>query len=178
MSPQLILRIAGIAALVIAALFAVLAVHYYLTQDIRGVMDDLSGKARARGVAGTRRRASERSTAGPSRQGRAAAAVAPVRQGEVQAAPAVAAPADPVPAPMPAFALADEAGPSTMLVAAGRTEGVVSAPPAHDVEDDLETMVAPEGKEPPVGTSPSSGFHLTKSIVMIHSQEIIAEIEE
>ena len=57
MSPQVILRIAGIALLVIGALFAFLAIHYFVSNDIRGVMDDLSGKARAKGVAGARGRA-------------------------------------------------------------------------------------------------------------------------
>ena len=78
MQPQLILRIAGIAALVIAALFAVLAVHYYFSQHIKAVMDDLSGKARAQGVAQVRGTSGGGRTSGPRHAARPTA-VAPMR---------------------------------------------------------------------------------------------------
>jgi len=143
LTPQFILRVLGIAALVVAVLFAVLAVHYYLTQNIRAVMDDLSGKARARGVTSGRRRAAERTSSEGPRGHRAKPAAAPVRQGEVEPAPQELAfpepmpAAEPVPAAMAGNALAfdeDEAG--TMLVSA-TSLGALAA----TSEDDLETMV-------------------------------------
>ncbi len=49
MSPQFILRIAGYVALGVSVLLAFLSVQYFFSHDIKGVMDDLSGKSRARG---------------------------------------------------------------------------------------------------------------------------------
>ena len=48
-SLQTILFFAGIAFIVLAVVLAIVAIAYYVKQDIRGVMDDLSGKARQRG---------------------------------------------------------------------------------------------------------------------------------
>ena len=56
-TPQLIFFIAGIAALVVAAILFVIAMTYYSRQDIRGVKNDLAGKARQgqRGASTVRR---------------------------------------------------------------------------------------------------------------------------
>lgn len=184
MSPQLILRIAGIAFLVIAALFALLAVHYYLTQNIRAVMDDLSGKARAIGVAGVRRRASEPGKSA-TRPGRKATAVTSVHQGEVAEAPMGNGNSPAASPSMPAFD--DEDSMSTALVAAtvfsgermnsgtmvfGEAAGAV-VPAASQIKEASETPVQVQKG---AGVSPAL-FCLTRSVIMIHSQEVIADSE-
>ena len=181
MSVQLILRIAGIAALVFSALFAMLAVHYYLSQDIKGVMDDLSGKARARGVAGARKRAHEASRPAAARSGRVATAT-PVERDEIEEAPRMATDS-PVPsAPMP---MLDEDDVDTVLVAATVRAGESTAggavvpseagevaAPAY-VRQKSQTTDASVLAGEAAGAAPAI-FRLTRSIVMIHSQEVIA----
>lgn len=180
-TPQLILRVAGIAALVIAALFAALAVHYYLTQNIKAVMDDLSGKARARGVAGTKRRSVEDAGRGGKKR---ASRDAVARQGVVEEAPAVA---DAEQAGQPIFAaqVDDEDDAGTVLVAPTYAGAAMSL----SSEDDVATVVAPEdtqtgrvregGAVDSDAAVPSSAlFRMTRSLVMIHSQEVIAANEE
>lgn len=49
-TPQAILMYLGIAALLVAVLFVALAAHTFFHEDIRGVMDDLSGRRRANAV--------------------------------------------------------------------------------------------------------------------------------
>ena len=146
---QTILRIAGIALLVVAVLFALLAIQYYLSRDIRSVMDDLSGKARARGVAssgsqgrqqsGTQRNSSRR-TARTRRDEARPMAAAPVQVREV---------------------VVDD-GPGTALVAAPVEVAVASAPV--------------QAKQNTQGEAPTAQpiFQLTRSIVLTDSQEVIA----
>lgn len=155
MSPQLILKIVGIAALVVSALFALLAVHYYLTQNIRAVMDDLSGKARARGVAGTRSRANAERGSGQHRPAPAPA----VKQGQVEPA----APASPAMGDL-FSALPEEDDGGTMLVAAASSVPTGAQPqqPAQPAPQD----VAP------------ASFQLTRRVVLIHSREVIVANEE
>lgn len=163
MTPQLILRFAGIAALVVSALFTALAVHYYLTNHIRAVMDDLSGKARAQGVAATRARAVWEGQRGQTsrRQASAPKKEASVTQGTV------------TPAQMPQVEMPQ-----------------VSAP-AFDDEDDLGTVVVDADFTTPsfaagqaaTTTSTSDGaqsavaFHVIKNIVLCDSNQIIAAEE-
>ena len=45
-TPQLVFMVLGIVALVVAAVLLVMAIAYYVRNDIRGVQDDLSGKTR------------------------------------------------------------------------------------------------------------------------------------
>lgn len=168
MTPQVILRIAGIVALVVSVLFAVLAVHYYLTQNIRAVMDDLSGKARARGMAGTRARSM--GEARGTRRGEQAAARRPgARKAEVtDEAPSV-----------PAFAadVPDDDDLGTKLVPAtvgpaapGGTEAEATYETAADAGSTGDEDRAPE-------THGAGLFCVTRRIVMIHAQEIIAPNE-
>lgn len=176
MDMQLILRIVGVVLLVIAALFAVLAVHYYLTQHIRAVMDDLSGKARAQGVAQVRR-----DTAAPSRGGarRQARDATPATVDEPAAAPARSAG---VVEPAPVFQAfpEDEGDSGTVLVASAfsarpnEDDLATMVEPEAVSEDDLATEVAPEEQ----ASSARPTFRLTKRIVLIHSQEVIATSEE
>lgn len=168
MQPQFILRVVGIAALVVAVLFALLAVHYYLTQNIRAVMDDLSGKTRARGVAGARTRVSSDSrrseTHRSSRQNVAPAA------GSVDSASPTAQPrraeVTPAPQPMP-MAFEDEDDTGTVLV------GAVHSGASAAGDTSQKPSPAPETVP---GDKPL--FRITRSIVLIHSQEVIATSEE
>lgn len=163
MTPQLILRIVGIAALVVSALFTALAVHYYLTNHIRAVMDDLSGKARAQSVASTRAQAVWEGRRGQTsrRQASAPKKEAAVTQGTV------------TPAQMPQVEMPQ-----------------VSAP-AFDDEDELGTVVVEAdftmqsvaAGQVATTTSSSDGapgavvFHVVKSIVLCDSNQIIAAEE-
>ena len=158
MDMQLILRIVGVVLLVIAALFAVLAVHYYLTQHIRAVMDDLSGKARAQGVARTQRRAAK------AGEGKRSQARRPARS-KVQAGQAATAPASVAPEmDLPQMVVVDDEGPGTQLVAAAVPQQMPAPQP-----------VAPKQ----AGATPAPAtFRVTRRVVLIHSQEVIAASEE
>lgn len=54
MSIQQIFFFAGIAAFVLAVVFAAIAGYVFVTKDIRSVMDDLSGRSRERNILGLR----------------------------------------------------------------------------------------------------------------------------
>ena len=163
MTPQLILRIVGIAALVVSALFMALAVHYYLTNHIRAVMDDLSGKARAQSVASTRAQAvwegrrgqtSRRQTSAPKRE-------AVVTQGTVTPAQTPMPEMPQVPAP--AFDDEDELG--TVVVEADFTMQPAAAGQAA-------TTTSPSD-----GAPSAVAFRVVKSIVLCDSNQIIAAEE-
>lgn len=158
LTPQLILRMLGIAALVVAALFAVLAVHYYLTNNIRAVMDDLSGKARAQGVARTQRRSAK------AGEGKRSQARRPARS-KTQAGQAATAPASVAPEmDLPQMVVVDDEGPGTQLVAAAVPQQMPAPQP-----------VAPKQ----AGATPAPAtFRVTRRVVLIHSQEVIAASEE
>lgn len=165
MSMQDILRIAGIALLVIAALFVILAIHYFVTNDIRGVMDDLSGKARARGVAGTRRAtaASQSRKAAQARERAGAKAAKPqVTKGTVASAQAEA----PQPEASQAASVAiDEDDMGTLVVDADFG--------AAPVGINKEAM----GGSPAPGQGASQGtvaFRVTRTIILCDSDKIIA----
>lgn len=177
MTPQLILRVVGIAALVIAVLFAVLAVHYYLTQNIKSVMDDLSGKARARGVAGTKRRAVEEAGKGGKRHMPHDTAA---REGVVEEASAA-----PEAASVFAAQIDDEDDVGTVLVAptfAGAASAALSEDDAGTAmtSEDAQAGRVSEGDAVAGGASEldSALFRVTRRLVMIHSQEVIAANEE
>lgn len=158
LTPQLILRMLGIAALVVAALFAVLAVHYYLTNNIRAVMDDLSGKARAQGVARTQRRSAKAGEGKRSQARRQARSKA--QAGQAATAPAPAAPE----MDLPQMVVVDDEGPGTQLVAAAAPQQMPAPQP-----------VAPKQ----AGATPAPAtFRVTRRVVLIHSQEVIAASEE
>lgn len=129
LNPQTILRIAGIALLVVAVLFALLAVHYYLTQDIRGVMDDLSGKTRARGVARARRGEQGSARRASTRRSTSQTPAAPVRT------------AAPTQATEPEWKVATDDGgrPASVPVE------VIAAPAARDAAPAPARKVATEG---------------------------------
>lgn len=163
MSLQVILRIIGIAALVVALLFAILAVHYFLTNNIRAVMDDLSGKARAAGVAGARRAiASDQRRSAPAR-GRT---VAPAEKSDAAPEPAQAA-VEPA-AQEPVFIDEDDMG--TVVVdfdfgaaqAEGQPAGFEGAPSSAS------------GSEPAAGTV---AFRVIRTIMLCDSDKIIAASE-
>lgn len=159
LTPQLILRMLGIAALVVAALFAVLAVHYYLTNNIRAVMDDLSGKARAQGVARTQRRAAKAGEGKRSQTRRPARSKTPASQTVATPAPAAAPEMD-----LPQMVVVDDEGPGTQLVAAAAPRQMPAPQP-----------VAP--KQASATPAPAT-FRVTRRVVLIHSQEVIAASEE
>ena len=159
LTPQHILRVLGIAALVVAALFAVLAVHYYLTNNIRAVMDDLSGKARAQGVARTQRRAAKAGEGKRSQTRRPARSKTPASQPVATPAPAAAPEMD-----LPQMVVVDDEGPGTQLVAAAAPQQMPAPQP-----------VAPKQ----AGATPAPAtFRVTRRVVLIHSQEVIAASEE
>jgi hypothetical protein len=147
MNLQTILRIAGIALLVAAALFALLAIQYFLSKDIRSVMDDLSGKARARGVASSGSQGRQQSTARRSGSRR------PARVGRDEGRPAAAA-------PVQVREVVVDDGPGTALVAAPVEAPVVANAPVQNNQ----------------GQAPAAQpiFQLTRSIVLTDSQEVIA----
>ena len=156
MQPQFILRIAGIVALVIAALFALLAIQYYLSQNIRAVMDDLSGKKRARGVArrgstdaGGRRPGASRPSGGE--------AGAPVRKAQVESA-----------VQMPAFADEEDLGTSLSSPMHGAEAPLPAV--AEQAADVAQASLTKENSAP--------AFRLTRSVVLIHAQEVIVANEE
>ena len=190
MQPQLVLRIAGIAALVIAALFAVLAVHYYLSQHIKAVMDDLSGKARAQGVAQVRGSSGGGRASGPRHAARPAAAAPEPMSEPARVASVTPAPVSEAVGQAFASAFDDEDGSGTVLVAASHAAADVGQVAGEDDiatlvdggfgaasdEDDLATMVAAEGDASEgAGAVP---FRLTKRIVLIHVSEVISTSEE
>lgn len=146
MNLQTILRIAGIALLVVAVLFALLAIQYYLSRDIRSVMDDLSGKARARGVASSGSQGRQQSGARRSSSRR------PARSERDEARPAAAA-------PVQVREVVVDDGPGTALVAAPVEVAVASAP--------VQTNQGQALAEQPI-------FQLTRSIVLTDAQEVIA----
>ena len=163
MSLQVILRIIGIAALVVALLFAILAVHYYLTNNIRAVMDDLSGKARAAGVAGARRAiASDQRRSAPA-LGRT---VAPAEKSTVEPEPTPAA--EELAAQEPVFIDEDDMG--TMVVdfdfGAAQAEGPSASPE--------RVPASASGSEPAAG---SIAFRVVRTIMLCDSDKIIAASE-
>lgn len=160
---QLVLRIAGIAALVVSVAFVALAVQYYLSRDIRGVMDDLSGKTRARGVASGRgRTASARRTGNVRRPAPESAPVrvAPdaVQTGEEPAGQTFAA----------AVAEADSAPKAEAFAPA-------SAARVREGADSGSTVVF--GDEAPAAPATASNFRITRSIVLVDCDRIITEGE-
>ena len=167
MSPQVILRIAGIALLVIGALFAFLAIHYFVSNDIRGVMDDLSGKARAKGVAGARGRAmSQGMRSSQSRRRSDGRAQAPaVTKGTVSTAESAESLFEGHEAPQPAVALDEEDGMGTMVVDVDF--GAMAAP----AQTDTSGGIAEPGQDSPAG---AVAFRVTRSIVLCDSNQIIA----
>lgn len=185
---QLILRIAGIAFLVVSGLFFILAVHYYLSQNIRAVMDDLSGKTRAQGVAGARRRAGAERGKGVSRRPSRAASMVPEQgEAELPADESVPGTADALPA-MPPFDEEDDMG--TVLVAVASVPAGFAAPQG---EDGMATMLETDAAFATSAASASAAhdnealgidgpgaasFRITRRIVMIHATEIIAANEE
>lgn len=163
MSLQVILRIVGIAALVVALLFAILAIHYFLTNNIRAVMDDLSGKARAAGVAGARRAiASDQRRSAPAR-GRTVA-------------PAEKPGAEPEPAP----AAEDPAAPEAVFIDEDDMGAVVvdfdfAAEQAEEHPAGPESVPASaSGSEPAAGTV---AFRVIRTIMLCDSDKIIAASE-
>ena len=160
MTPQVILRIAGIAALVVALLFAILAIHYFLTNDIRGVMDDLSGKARAKGVAGARGRAVSEGlrSAQARRRTEPATKSLAVTKGTIEEAPSQQLEAPQMLEAAPAFIDEDDMG--TVVVDAN-----FGAPAAI-----AYAAAEPDG-DAPAGTV---AFHVTRTIILCDSDKIIA----
>ena len=170
-TPQLVFFIVGIVALVAAVGLLIAAGVYFVRQDIRGVMDDLSGKTRQGGAdagRGARRRRSA-----PARP----AAVAPHNVGVVarESAAAMARPSE------------DEV--DTVLDTKLRKvpQGGQIISDGRDINDDMPTLVTsaegyhqanmPEmsredGIPTEVGES-TSGFVVTKSLVAIHANEVI-----
>ena len=186
MDAQFVLRVVGIAALAIAALFAVLAVQDYLSQDIRGVMDDLSGKTRARGVAGVRRSAASDRRRETTRRAAATPVVA-----------AVAADDAGTTSEESQVALVGKSGSGMSPSARGEggfgfepslDELETMVEPAEDeletmvepAEDELETMVEPaeDELETMVEGAPDTGFRVTRRVVHMSSQQVIAASEE
>lgn len=50
-TPQLVFMVAGIVSLVTSVILLIVSIAYFMRNDIRGVMDDLSGKTRTSGTA-------------------------------------------------------------------------------------------------------------------------------
>lgn len=188
MTPQLILRIAGIAFLVVSGLFGILAVHYYLSQNIRAVMDDLSGKTRAQGVAGARRRASAERGRGVSRRPSRAASMTPGQGEAEQAVDESAFETGGALSAMPPFDAEDDMG--TVLVS---VSSVTPDSATMRDEDGAATMLETDAAfgtsaTPASATNDTDGlgidgtgvaaFRVTRRVVMIHATEIIAANEE
>ncbi len=166
MSPQFILRIAGIALLVIALLFVLLAIHYFVTNDIRGVMDDLSGKARAKGVASTRARAATEARRNTQARTRSDAKVTSpaVKKGAVVEAEA-SPPVEPeVIEPQFAVAIDDEDEMGTVVV-----DVDFGAPRPSTPQGETGNTSAPD-EEVGAGTV---AFRVTRSIILCDSNQII-----
>ena len=192
-TPQLIFFIAGIAALVVAAILFVIAMTYYTRQDIRGVKNDLAGKARQgqRSNAVTRGRTSRRVGA-PSN----------VRPSVNQGAPANAMQQTPVAAAQNFEDDTDTVLDTKLRRVPQNIANVNSY--SRDVNDDIPTVVTSVGdyhrqgvkqnqtqndadvptlveeneEELPTqvektAAAEASSFVVTKSILAIHSNEII-----
>lgn len=138
-TPQAVFMYLGIAAILVAAVMLGLAAYTFFHEDIRGVMDDLSGRRRAnavgRGRAGRRARTAARRphvAQRPAPEG-AAASVGPGRQQAASAGEPVQAAGigQGVPAASDTMRHAMPAQPDTM--AASR--------PMGDDEDTAETIV-------------------------------------
>ena len=156
---QLVLRIAGIAALVVSVAFVALAVQYYLSRDIRGVMDDLSGKTRARGVASGRGR-----TASARRTGN-------VRRPAPESAPVRVAP--------DAVQTGEQPAGSTFAAAASESDSAPKAEtfapvPAARVREEADSgSTVVFGDEGPASSTGTSSFRVTRSIVLVDCDRII-----
>ena len=190
-TPQLVFMILGIVLLVAAAVLLVVALVYYVRNDIRGVQDDLAGRARhGRGARSRTNSAPRRSNARPANvvpgqmnlgRGNDAAYGGSVQPAEDE--------------------LDTELDTKLRRVPQGMT-GVNSD--AYDVNDDIQTLVTSAGdyhridmtdkslneadmpttvdkNEDEVSTvveQASTGdapvFVVTKSILAVHSKEIIA----
>ena len=153
MSTQDILRIVGIVLLVVAVVFTVLAVHYFITNRIKEVMDDLSGKARAKGVAGAQKRtASQAKNKAAAQSGTSSQKKPAVTAGSVAEAPAAAAEV--------AFAAFDDEDDSGTVV----VDANFGAKPAQK-KDTTDKAAAQSGK---------LAFRVIGSIVLCDSNQIIA----
>ena len=152
MSAQDILRIVGIVLLVIAVVFTVLAVHYFITNHIKEVMDDLSGKARAKGVAGAQKRTAAQAKKKAATQDKASGRKPAVTTGSVAEAPAA-----PAQMAFAAFDGEDDAG--TVVVNAD-----FGAKP-QATKDTTDKAAASSG---------ALAFRVIGSIVLCDSNQIIA----
>ena len=154
MSTQDILRIVGIALLVVAVVFTVLAVHYFITNRIKEVMDDLSGKARAKGVAGAQKRTASQAKKKAAAQSESSGQKKPA----VTAGSVVEAPAAPAELAFAAFDDEDDAG--TVVVDAD-----FDAAPKVTTTDTTDKAAAWTG---------ALAFRVIGSIVLCDSNQIIA----
>lgn len=177
-TPQNVLLIVGIVSIVVAVVMAILAAVYYTRNDIKSVMDDLSGRTRRNaGVGETTRRRRQRTRGNISSQ-RNATDDAVVQM----AVGAVTAPSE------------DDL--ETLLdskLQPGVQETYEVNNDSYDVNDDMPTVAmtvseyhqnnvtqtSMEDADSPtvldgVETEGASVFVVTRSIIAIHSNEIIA----
>lgn len=190
-TPQLVFMILGIVLLVAAVVLLVVALVYYVRNDIRGVQDDLAGRARRGGGTARNHRttARERSTVRSTRPDVGQKSVM-----DVEAAGDIASPPleDDLDTEL-----------DTKLRAVPQQMGGVNSD-AYDINDDIPTLVTSVGdyhqtnmadkslneadmpttvdenedEVPTMVERASTGdapvFVVTKSIVAVHSKEIIA----
>lgn len=160
MSAQQVILIVGVVALVAAVALAALAAWTYRALDIRGVRADLSGRARAREVAGqsssgvSRRsavRAFSDATWGGSVRERSDERGAPDREDRTRRVPRPAA--SPPPAPP---SRRDEAGPR------GTGDEPTSLMGPASGSDDPTTVAAPGADDPTTVADASFEFHVVR----------------
>ena len=190
-TPQLVFMILGIVLLVAACVLLVVALVYYVRNDIRGVQDDLAGRARRGGGAARNRRTTGRERSAVRRT-RPDVGQRPLM--DVEAASGIASPS--------VEDNLDTELDTKLRAVPQRMRGVNSD--AYDVNDDIPTLVTSVGdyhqtnmadkslneadmptavdenedevltivEQASTGDAPV--FVVTKSIVAVHSKEIIA----
>ena len=179
-TPQLVFFVAGIVLLVVAVVLAIVAAVYFFRQNIRGVMDDLSGRTRQQ-HAGTDSRRSGRSKR--HRDG--------VRAQGPDVVPDQAAPKAPAFVSQPAEDELDTVLDTKLRKVPQRYAAV--SPDGGDANDDIPTVVTSLGQGPddadvpttvesdddiPTQVEAAPGdatgvFRVTRSIVAIHTNEVI-----
>lgn len=181
LTPQAIVLFLGIAALLVAVVFAILAAQYYFKNDIRAIMRDLGGAGPASARAGSGGSSTRRRT----RRRRESAASAPAAVSATAGA-----------STNPVVGTTSEDGVETEVDSVLRDSGravVDFKRDKIDGNDDIETVVSSpyeyhqnagstgfEGDDLPTSVASEDEaeqrtFVLTRSVVVISSKEVITE---
>ena len=192
-TPQLVFIVLGIVALVVAAVLLIMAITYYVRNDIRGVQNDLSGKTRQGQAASASNRSRRRhDTRRPSQADAPSfAAVDPDDEQVRNVAGGVVQPAEDeldtildtklrkvtgaVSISSDTYDVNDDI--PTLVTSAGDYHNF-SVPERNVNDEDAPTMVEGEEEELPTEVEAAAAdgrpeFVVTRSVLAIHANEVI-----